>query len=84
MERIKNIIGEAIGEGSMCWSETPKGIFDSENASRIVEETALKIFNLIKIESLQPSLGLATTRELIEEIKARIGVDGKLDYKTVE
>ena len=31
----------------------------------------------------KPNLGLATTRELIEEVKARIEIDGKLDYKTV-
>jgi hypothetical protein len=28
-------------------------------------------------------LGLATTRELLAELTARIEVDGKLDYKTV-
>ena len=84
LKEINKIIGEAIGEGSMCWSETPKGIFDSENASRIVEETALKILNLKDKEPLQPSLGVATTRELIEEIKARIEVEGKLDYRTID
>lgn len=31
----------------------------------------------------EPCLGLATTRELLDEIRARIEVDGKLDYKTV-
>ena len=31
---IKNI-GEALGAASMCWSETPKGIFDSTLASHI-------------------------------------------------
>ena len=46
LKEIEEIIGLAIGEGSMCWSETPKGIFDSENAKRITEETALKILNL--------------------------------------
>ncbi len=30
------------------------------------------------------NLGLATTRELIEEIKVRIEIDGNLDYKTIE
>lgn len=29
-------------------------------------------------------LGLATTRELLEEIKVRIEIDGKLDYRTVD
>ena len=30
------------------------------------------------------NLGLATTRELLDELRARIEVDGKLDYRTVE
>lgn len=30
----------------------------------------------------KPNLGLATTRELLDEIRARIEVDGKLDYRT--
>lgn len=29
------LIMTAIGEASMCWSETPKGTFDSEEAKRI-------------------------------------------------
>ena len=32
----------------------------------------------------QPNLGCATTRELLDEIKARIEVDGNLDYRTVD
>ncbi len=28
----------ALGEASMCWSETPRGVFDSTNANRIGEE----------------------------------------------
>ena len=38
-----------------------------------------------KIESLdEPMLGLATTRQLLAEITARIEVDGQLDYRTVD
>ena len=84
IEGIEKIIGEAIGEGSMCWSQIPKGIFDSTNASRIVKETSLRIFNLKENKPCKPLLGCATTRELIEEIKARIEVDGNLDYKTID
>lgn len=29
---LLGIIGQAIGTGSMCWSETPQGTFDSEKA----------------------------------------------------
>jgi len=32
----------------------------------------------------QPWLGNATTRELIDEIKTRIEMDGKLEYRTVD
>jgi hypothetical protein len=32
----------------------------------------------------QPWLGNATTRELLNEVEARIEVDGNLDYKAVD
>jgi len=47
IKEIEKIIGEAIGEGSMCWSKIPEGIFDSKNASRIVEETTKKVIDII-------------------------------------
>ena len=31
----EELIMTALGEASMCWSETPKGIFDSTRAARI-------------------------------------------------
>lgn len=31
----KQLIFEALGEASMCWSQTPLGIFDSTAASKI-------------------------------------------------
>ena len=37
MENLRQFLGEAVGEASMCWSETPKGIFDSTKASEIVD-----------------------------------------------
>jgi len=33
---FRQIVGESIGEASMCWSETPSGIFDSSRATRIL------------------------------------------------
>jgi hypothetical protein len=32
IEALKTTIYEAIGEGSMCWTERPTGIFESEKA----------------------------------------------------
>lgn len=37
-EVLKEKIGIAIGVASMCWSETPKGIFNSSRASEIAED----------------------------------------------
>ena len=34
----ERLITTAIGEASMCWSETPKGVFDCERAKRIGEK----------------------------------------------
>ena len=31
----ESLIMEALGEASMCWSETPKGVFDSTKAAQI-------------------------------------------------
>lgn len=31
----KGLIMQAIGEASMCWSETPEGVFDSTKAAQI-------------------------------------------------
>ncbi len=36
-------IFEALGEASMSWSETPKGVFDSSNAERIGNELIEKL-----------------------------------------
>lgn len=38
-EELKRIIGEAIGEASMLWSETPNGIFESDKAAQLVDRT---------------------------------------------
>ena len=34
---IEQKVGEAIGEASMCWLDTPKGVFNSSRAKRITE-----------------------------------------------
>jgi hypothetical protein len=47
-EKLREIIMAAIGEASMCWSELPKGIFESDRAIKIGEELILKINALDK------------------------------------
>lgn len=40
---LRNKVGEAIGEASMCWSTVPTGIYDSTRAKRIWEELLAEI-----------------------------------------
>ena len=45
---LKTKVFEALGEVSMCWSETPKGVFDSTNAERIGNELMKEIENEVQ------------------------------------
>jgi len=68
----------AIQEAAGAWQgEKTK---DTEMDVDLAEEFA-KI--LVK-HMYEPHLGCATTGELLEEIKTRIEVDGKLDYRTID
>jgi len=40
--------------------------------------------HLVPVSFDEPMLGLATTRQLIEELTTRIEMDGMLDYRTVD
>lgn len=42
-EKLRRIIGEGMGEASMCWAPIPVGVFDPEQAIEVVERTVLAI-----------------------------------------
>jgi hypothetical protein len=73
---LEEIIGNAVGAASTCWKHVEKaGVFQSERASQIVDEVVAnirkKLFFDGETKPEKPNLGYATTRELLEEIKAR-------------
>ena len=37
IDKFRELVGIAIGEASMCWSEIPNGIFDSTRAKKLVD-----------------------------------------------
>lgn len=41
---LENKVFEALGEVSMCWSETPKGVFDSVKANEIGDRLVEEIY----------------------------------------
>ena len=47
-EEIKKILGELAGFASLCWSETPKGVFESTQASKAVDQAAQEIVELVE------------------------------------
>lgn len=40
---LHEAVGQAIGAASMCWRPTPDGVFDSDRASRIMDELMVVI-----------------------------------------
>lgn len=50
----------------------------------MIPELAEAFAEILQEIYTQPWLGNATTRELLQEIEARIEFNGKLDYKTVD
>jgi len=42
-EKIAELVFQALGQASMCWSVTPKGVFDSTQAQKIGNELCKEI-----------------------------------------
>lgn len=60
MKELEKLVYQALGEASMCWSQVPKGIFQSNKAVEIGEK-------LIKaIQALSQSESKPITKEEIE------------------
>lgn len=77
-EREEARMGFAREEAARAWcgEKTKDKTMDPE----LAEE-----FAKILVEHMyQPKLGCATTEELIDEIKTRIEMDGKLKYRTID
>src|SRR6266704_3949009 len=43
MSNLEEMVFQALGEVSMCWSETPKGVFDSDHAKEVGERLVADI-----------------------------------------
>lgn len=52
---IKELIGQAIGAGSMCWEDVcGAGEFESNEAARILDEVVERLAELLVEEVVQP------------------------------
>ena len=64
--------------------EEPSFIFSGWGAELTEPERAVVENRLPNYTGEQPNLGLATTRQLLEELQARAEVHGYADYRTVD
>lgn len=71
----KEEIMQAVARG-WCSEKNSSKTMDTDLAMAITEE-------ILKIDN-KPNLGCATTRELLEEVKTRIEINGQLDYRTID
>ncbi len=82
MENLKTKVFEALGTASMCWTETPKGVFDSTECQKIGDALWEAIEKKQNEVNSKPWLGNATTAELLAELTARAEIHGYAKYKT--
>lgn len=71
MKSIDEAIYQAIGEASMCWSETPKGIFDSTKAKQIADDLITKLNRRHHVESLI-RVHMEAMRPLLDEWSGKL------------
>ncbi len=64
--KLKQIIGEAIGQASMCWKPYPTGNFDSTRAAEICDG----VIGLIRAAST-PSAEVQALRDKVERYEER-------------
>lgn len=69
---IEEAVFQALGFASVCWTHTPAGVFESDRA----KEAGDKLMELISESLDQPNLGLATTGQMLDELRARGEVAG--------
>jgi len=65
-------------EAGKAWLQPKTGGIDMN--VNLAEEFA----KILVVHMYEPHLGCATTREILEELKTRIEIDGKLDYRTID
>jgi hypothetical protein len=64
-KNIEKILAEAFGEVSMCWSETPKGIFDSTAVSKILD----RVLKELQPDTVQKTLTNTTASQAKDNVK---------------
>ena len=65
METKNELIFQALGAASMCWSGTPSGIFDSTRCKQIGDELIAALENAEALKPSHNSQSVAALQELL-------------------
>lgn len=85
--KTSELIFTALGEASMCWSETPKGVFESNKAEEIGKSLLIELRNKCErigtiiddLDNLSRGLNLAIPDRLhVEAIRSALPEKVKL------
>lgn len=81
---LRERIAQAVGAASTCWENLyGAGVFDSERAGTVCAELTADVLRLTKLG--EPSLGCATTGELLDELRTRVELSHPgLTYRTAD
>jgi hypothetical protein len=80
-DQLSSAVHQALGAASTCWeSMAGTGVFDDVRARGVADGLLEWIRDNYRNE---PQLGLATTGQLLDEIRARLEVSGQINYSTV-
>lgn len=69
-EGLRGLLMEALGEASMCWSEVPSGVFESDRAIGVGEKLEKKILKIITV--LLAREREAERKKIIEGLKTEV------------
>jgi hypothetical protein len=73
---MASLLARETAAQAWCTKKNEKKIMDPELAEAFAD--------ILDKETNIPRLGCATTKEMLEEITARIKMSGELDYRTVD
>lgn len=76
-EKVRELVGFAVGEASMCWSEIPTSVFDSDKAVDVVDRLTKAIIGLL---AHQQARNIEAVERILEDTLAADGFVGfKMD-----
>jgi len=74
MRDIAETVFQGLGEASMCWSERPKGVFDSTNAKRIGNEIMQAISEEKNSIYTERNLCVALIAQYAKSVGHKVGI----------